>query len=74
MTPAESETKMNDLVAKLIRFEQLIDQDAPMPEVLPSIYNAYEENTEATPSAVSARKCMISTRTAKFPLCRRNSS
>ena len=43
MTPAESETKMNDLVAKLIRFEQLIDQDAPMSEVLPSIYNAYEE-------------------------------
>lgn len=43
MTPAESETKMNDLVAKLIRFEQLIDEDAPMSEVLPSIYNAYEE-------------------------------
>lgn len=43
MTPAESETKMNDLVAKLIRFEQLIDQDAPMSEVLPSIYHAYEE-------------------------------
>ncbi len=43
MTPAENETKMNDLVAKLIRFEQLIDQDAPMSEVLPSIYNAYEE-------------------------------
>ena len=43
MTPAESATKMDDLVAKLIRFEQLIDEDAPMSEVLPSIYNAYEE-------------------------------
>lgn len=43
MTPAESTTKMDDLVAKLIRFEQLIDQDAPMSEVLPSIYNAYED-------------------------------
>ena len=43
MTPAESTTKMNDLVAKLIRFEQLIDEDAPMSYVLPSIYKAYEE-------------------------------
>lgn len=43
MTPAESETKMNDLVAKLIRFEQLIDEDAPMSEVLPTIYKAYED-------------------------------
>lgn len=74
MTPAESETKMNDLVAKLIRFEQLIDQDAPMSEVLPSITTLTKKNTEATPSAASARKCMISTRTARFPLCRRNSS
>lgn len=43
MTPAESETKMNDLVVKLIRFEQLIDEDAPMAEVLPTIYKAYED-------------------------------
>lgn len=43
MTPAETTTKMNDLVAKLVRFEQLIDNDAPMAEVLPSIYNSYEE-------------------------------
>ena len=43
MTPAESKTKMDDLVAKLIRFEMLIDEDAPMAEVLPSIYKAYED-------------------------------
>ena len=43
MTPAESKTKMDDLVAKLIRFEKLIDEDAPMAEVLPSIYKAYED-------------------------------
>ena len=43
MTPAESKTKMDDLVAKLIRFEKLIDEDAPMTEVLPSIYKAYED-------------------------------
>ncbi len=43
MTPAENTTKMDDLVAKLVRFEKLIDEDAPMSEVLPSIYAAYEE-------------------------------
>ncbi len=43
MTPAENTTKMDDLVAKLVRFEKLIDEDAPMSEVLPTIYNAYEE-------------------------------
>ncbi len=43
MTPAENTTKMDDLVAKLVRFEKLIDDDAPMSEVLPSIYAAYEE-------------------------------
>lgn len=42
-TPAESTTKMDDLVAKLIRFEQLIEADAPMEQVLPSIYHAYQE-------------------------------
>ena len=38
MTPAESKTKMDDLVAQLIRFEELIEADAPMQDVLPSIY------------------------------------
>lgn len=74
MTPAETATKMDDLVAKLVRFEKLIDEDAPMSEVLPSIYKAYQDKYKDTPSAVSARKCMISTRTAKCPRCRRNSS
>lgn len=36
MTPAESKTKMDDLVAQLIRFEELIEADAPMQDVLPS--------------------------------------
>lgn len=43
LTPAENTTKMDDLVAKLIRFEQLIDRDAPMSEVLPSVYAAWED-------------------------------
>lgn len=40
MTPAEDEAKMDNLISKLIRFEQLIDQDAPLEEVLPRLYNA----------------------------------
>ena len=43
MTPAETKTKMDDLIAKFVRFEQLIDEDAPMKDVLPTIYHAYEE-------------------------------
>lgn len=38
MTPAESKSKMEDLVAQLVRFERLIEADAPMQDVLPSIY------------------------------------
>ena len=38
MTPAESKYKMDALVAELVRFEELIDLDVPMEEVLPSIY------------------------------------
>lgn len=38
MTPAESETKMEMLLAQLVRFEKLIDANAPMREVLPSMY------------------------------------
>ena len=41
MTPAETPGKMNDLVAQLLKFEALIEADAPMQEVLPSIYQAH---------------------------------
>ena len=41
MTPAETKTKMDDLVAQLVRFEQLIEADAPMQDVLPSIYYSH---------------------------------
>ncbi len=39
ITPAETSTKMDDLVAQLVRFEKLIEADAPMQDVLPTIYN-----------------------------------
>lgn len=38
LTPAESYTKMDALIAKLLRFEQLIEADAPMQDVLPTLY------------------------------------
>ena len=41
MTPAESKAKMDALVEQLVRFEEFIDRNAPMEEVLPSIYYSH---------------------------------
>ena len=41
MTPAESKAKMDALVDQLVRFEELIDRNAPMEEVLLSIYYSH---------------------------------
>ena len=41
MTPAESKGKMDALVDQLVRFEALIDRNATMEEVLPSIYYSH---------------------------------
>lgn len=46
MTPAETETKLNDLITKLLKFERYIDQDAPMERVLPTVYSKYEKRYE----------------------------
>jgi ornithine decarboxylase len=43
LTPAETLTKMQNLVAQLIRFEEMIDRDAPLEDVLPTIYAAHRE-------------------------------
>jgi ornithine decarboxylase len=40
MTPAEDESKLNTLVAKLVKFKNLWDRDAPLSEVLPTVYAA----------------------------------
>ncbi|NLZ47887.1 MAG: ornithine decarboxylase [Clostridiales bacterium] len=39
LTPAEGKAKMDALVEQLVRFEQLIEKDAPLKEVLPSVYH-----------------------------------
>jgi len=43
MTPAEDESKLNGLIAKLVKFKALWDADAPLQEVLPSLYAANSE-------------------------------
>lgn len=42
MTPAEDRAKMEHLVTQIARFERFLDADAPLAEVLPSIYKANE--------------------------------
>ncbi|STW10629.1 ornithine decarboxylase [Klebsiella pneumoniae subsp. rhinoscleromatis] len=41
LTPAESAEKMAQLVAMLGQFEQHIEADTPLADVLPTIYNKY---------------------------------
>jgi len=43
MTPAEDESKLNTLIAKLVKFKNLWDRDALLFEALPSIYAAHTE-------------------------------
>jgi ornithine decarboxylase len=40
LTPAEDESKLNTLVAKLVKFKNLWDRDAPLEEVLPTVFAA----------------------------------
>ncbi|BEV71767.1 MULTISPECIES: ornithine decarboxylase SpeF [unclassified Paludibacterium] len=43
MTPAEDMGKMQHLVAQIARFERYLDEDAPLSEVLPTVYANNEE-------------------------------
>ncbi|MGL5968359.1 MAG: ornithine decarboxylase SpeF [Kluyvera sp.] len=43
LTPAEDMAKLQQLVALLVRFEALLEADAPLKEVLPSLYGQYKE-------------------------------
>ena len=43
MTPAEDESKLNTLVARLVKFKNFWDRDAPLPEVLPTVHAAHRE-------------------------------
>jgi ornithine decarboxylase len=39
MTPADDESKLNTLIAKLVKFKKLWDEDAPLGDVLPTLYD-----------------------------------
>jgi arginine/lysine/ornithine decarboxylase len=43
MTPAEDESKLNTLIAKLVKFKNLWDEEVPLGEALPSIAKAQAE-------------------------------
>jgi ornithine decarboxylase len=43
MTPAEDESKLNTLIAKLVKFKNLWDRDAPLADALPSISAAHSD-------------------------------
>jgi ornithine decarboxylase len=43
MTPAEDESKLNSLIAKLVKFKNLWDRDAQLAEVLPTLSAAHSE-------------------------------
>jgi ornithine decarboxylase len=43
MTPAEDESKLNTLIAKLVKFKNLWDSDAALPDVLPTLYAVHSE-------------------------------
>jgi ornithine decarboxylase len=61
LTPAESAEKMARLVAMLAQFEQHIEADTPLADVLPTIYNKYPVRYRDYTSASCARRCMICT-------------
>jgi ornithine decarboxylase len=43
LTPAETPTKMQNLVSQFARFEQFVKEDAPLGKVLPSIYKNHSD-------------------------------
>ena len=54
MTPAEDESKLNTLIAKLVKFKNLWDADAPLGEVLPTLY---AQNSERYAGYTLRRVC-----------------
>ena len=61
MTPAEDESKLNTLIAKLVKFKNLWDRDAPLAEVLPTVCAAHRERyDELHTAAGSATRCTTS--------------
>lgn len=43
MTPAETKTKMDNLVTHILKFQQYVEEDAPLKDVLPRLYAENKE-------------------------------
>ena len=61
MTPADDESKLNTLIAKLVKFKQLWDRDAPLSEVLPTLYAQNRERYAGYSCDRCAWRCTSST-------------
>ena len=46
LTPAENTEKMNQLVSTLVKFEEFIKNNAPLKDVLPTLYDKYKYRYE----------------------------
>ncbi|MDR0908682.1 MAG: ornithine decarboxylase [Spirochaetaceae bacterium] len=46
MTPSETDDKMNNLIAHILRFEDLVERDAPLKEALPVTYTQHKDRYE----------------------------
>lgn len=57
--PAEDMAKLQQLVALLVRFEKLLEADAPLAEVLPSIYKQHEARYAGYTLRQLCRRCTI---------------
>lgn len=55
LTPAETPTKLQNLVSQIARFELAIQEDAPLSEVLPSVY---QNNTKRYERYTIRRLCL----------------
>ena len=73
MTPAGDENKLNTLIAKLVMFRPW-DADAPLQEVLPSLYAANTERYAGATIRSVCRGCMSSTAAATSRRCSANAS
>ncbi len=61
MTPAEDESKLNTLIAKLVKFKNLWDRDAALAEVLPTALRGPQRALRRLHAAArSATRCTIS--------------
>ncbi len=73
LTPAETREKLELLVSHLVRFEQLLD-DALLEDVLPSVYQRYQDHYGVIHYAVYAKRCTNSALMTILNSCKKRCS